>query len=264
LCPQFADETGRLKALVQAFLIKSAGKNILIDTCIGNDKKRTDVQDWANLKTTFLEQLLGVGVKPGEVDVVACTHLHLDHVGWNTTLEDGAWVPTFRNARYLFARREFEYWAQKPAKEIGDHKAAFDDSVSPIVEAGLATLVEVHHRIDPHVRFIPTPGHTPAHVSVLIESHNQRAIISGDFLHHPCQIARPQWATEADTYAEDAARTREQRFKQIADTDTLLLGSHFANRVVRSREGYTFQTATATSGKTCLEKHREVTRELFL
>ncbi len=245
LYPHFADEAGRIKALVQCFLMKSDNKSILIDTCNGNDKARTDVPEWANLQTDFLKKLGDIGVTETGVDVVACTHLHMDHVGWNTKLKRGAWVPTFPNAKYLFARKEYEYWVQKPDKEIADDKAAFDDSVSPIVKAGLSKLVEVDHRIDRHVSFIPTPGHTPTHVSVLIESQNQRAIISGDFLHHPCQIANPEWSTDADTFPDKAIETRQRILDEVASTDTLLIGSHFANpvagRVVRFKDGFVFK-----------------------
>lgn len=231
LCPLFADKSGKLKALVQAFLIKSDGNNILIDTCNGNDKTRTDVPQWGHLQTNFPKQLEELGATADRVDIVACTHLHMDHVGWNTRLEGGTWVPTFPNASYLFAQQEYDYWVQKPAKEIADDKAAFDDSVSPIVQSRLAKLVKTDHKIDRHVSLIPTPGHTPAHVSILIESQNERAIISGDFLHHPCQIAEPSWSTDSDTIPEDAMKTRVRLLEEIADTATVLIGSHFANPV---------------------------------
>lgn len=244
LRPHFADDSGKLKALVQSFLIRSDGRNILIDTCNGNDKARSDVPEWAHLQTDFLKRLANIGVAATEVHVVACTHLHMDHIGWNTKRVGQAWVPSFPNAQYLFARKEYDYWVQKPAKEIADDKAAFDDSVTPIVEAGLATLVDVNHKVDRHVSFIPTPGHTPAHVSVLIESENRRAIISGDFLHHPCQIAEPRWTTESDTSPESAMATRQHLLGEIAGTDTLLIGSHFAGpvagRVVPSGAGLIF------------------------
>lgn len=245
LYPYFADKTGSLKASVQGFLIKSDGKNILIDTCNGNDKIRTDVPAWANLQTDFLEKLSNLGVDAAEVDVVACTHLHMDHVGWNTKLVGGAWVPTFPNARYLFAREEYEYWKRKPEKEINDDHAAFEDSVIPIVAAGLAQLVDADHRIDRNVSLIPTPGHTPCHVSVLINSQNQQAILSGDFIHHPCQIANPEWSTDADSSPDKTIATRLNILNQIANTGTLLIGSHFADpvagQVLRLNDGFILQ-----------------------
>ncbi|MDD3421548.1 MAG: MBL fold metallo-hydrolase [Methanocellales archaeon] len=245
LYPNFADEAGNLKALVQGFLIRSDNKNILIDTCNGNDKVRIDIPEWGNLQTDFLKKLRVIGVTEMDVNVVACTHLHFDHVGWNTKFEGGVWLPTFPNAKYLFAREEYEYWNQKPAKEIADDKAAFDDSVDPIVKAGLAELIDMEYKIDRHISFIPTPGHTPYHVSVFIESQNQRAIISGDFLHHPCQVAKPQWTTDTDTQPEKGIVTRQRILAEIADTDVLLIGSHFANpvagRVVQVSDGFIFK-----------------------
>ncbi|MBI1805106.1 MAG: MBL fold metallo-hydrolase [Ignavibacteriae bacterium] len=245
LSPHFADDQGNLKALVQGFLIKSDGKNILIDTCNGNDKRRIDIPEWANLQTGFLQKLGEFRLTEKDINVVACTHLHMDHVGWNTRLEHGVWLPTFPNAKYLFAQEEYEYWVKKPEKEIADDKAAFDDSVNPIIEAGLAQLVSADFRIDRHVSFMPTAGHTPAHVSVVVESKNQRAIISGDVLHHPCQIANPTWSTDADTLPEKALATRRRVLNAIAGTETLLIGSHFANpvagRVVRTNNGYVFK-----------------------
>jgi glyoxylase-like metal-dependent hydrolase (beta-lactamase superfamily II) len=231
LCPWFADESGRLKALVQAFLIRSDGCNILIDPCNGNDKVRTSVPQWGMLQTNFLAQLGLLGVPADRVDCVACTHLHLDHVGWNTKWNGKTWKPTFPHARHFFARQEYEYWVQKPEKEDADHKAAFADSVSPIVEAQLAQMVETNYRIDRHICFVPTPGHTPAHVSVRIESQGERALLSGDFLHHPCQLAEPAWTCNADTKPEDAVRTRMRLLGEIANTGTVLLGSHFSNPV---------------------------------
>lgn len=245
LYPHFADKAGNFKALVQGFLIKSGNNVILIDTCNGNDKTRMDIPEWGNLRTDFLKKLEKVGITPKDVTVVACTHLHMDHVGWNTQLENGVWMPTFPNAKYLFAKDEYQYWTQKPDKELADDKAAFDDSISPIVKAGLAILVSMDHRIDSHVRFMPTAGHTPGHVSVVIESENKRAIISGDILHHPCQIANPQWMTEGDAIPDKAKATRQKMLNEIAGTDTLLIGSHFSNpvagRVVRLNDSFMFK-----------------------
>lgn len=245
LRPHFADRNGNLKALVQSFLIKSKGKNILIDTCNGNGKERPNVPTWGNLKTDFLGKFEDVGVKVEDIDVVACTHLHFDHVGWNTKLKNGKWVPTFPNARYLFSKEEYEYWIGKPKKEIIDDLNGIDDSVTPIVEAGLVKFVADDYRIDNNIRFIPTPGHTPHHISVVIESQGKKAIISGDVVHHPCQIAHQDWTTEADTYPDQTVKTRRKFLKSIADTDTLLLGSHFANpvsgKVVRVEDVFVFE-----------------------
>ncbi len=232
LRPNFADDQGKLKALVQAFLIRSEDKNILIDTCIGNDKPRNDVPEWSNLQSNFLLNLNELGISETDVDIVACTHLHMDHVGWNTKYENNSWVPTFPKAKYLFSKDEYTYWQSKPENEIDDDHAAFDDSVTPILEAGLAELINDNHSIDKNVSFIPTPGHTPSHMSVKIESKGESAIISGDFLHHPCQIAHPDWSTDADTKPEQGIITRKRILEELVDKDTHLIGSHFASPVI--------------------------------
>jgi len=231
LRPHFADDSGKLKALVQSFLIRSVGQNILIDTCNGNGKERPNMPTWGNLQTDFLKRFTESGVAPEAVDVVLCTHLHFDHVGWNTRLENGQWVPTFPRARYLISQSEYDYWIKRPAQEMIDDFNGLDDSVIPIIRAGLAEFVGDDYRLDENICLIPTPGHTPHHVSVRIESAGQKAIVSGDVMHHPCQIAHQDWTTQADTYPDQAIATRQRFLKEIQDSKTLLIGSHFANPV---------------------------------
>lgn len=242
LFPNFTDKDGKLKALVQSFLIRSNGKNILIDTCNGNGKNRPTCPTWGNLNTDFLHTLNETGVKESDIDVVICTHLHFDHVGWNTKKENKAWIPTFPNAKYLFNEDEFNYWKQKPEKEVDDDKFAFDDSVSPIVEAGLSQVVNSNYRIDKNISLISTPGHTPGHISVVIESDGKKAIISGDFLHHPCQLENPEWTMLADTLPDKALKTRKEMLEKLVDTKVLFIGTHFANPVAgfikHSNNGY--------------------------
>lgn len=170
LVPNFADKNGNLKALVQSFLIKSNGKYILIDTCNGNNKNRPSLVEWSHLKTRFLEKLSQYGITLLDINYVACTHLHFDHVGWNTTLINGKWQPTFPNAKYIFSKKEFDYWTSKPKKEMIDDLLGIEDSVKPIFNAGLSELVDDTFRFDNNVSLVPSPGHTPSHVSVLIES----------------------------------------------------------------------------------------------
>jgi len=180
--------------------VKTPGLNIVVDTCVGNDKPRRLVPFLDELQTAFLAKLEAAGCRREQVDVVLCTHLHVDHVGWNTMLLDGAWVPTFPNARYLIGRAEYEHWrsvvdeidrsgATDPMQDF--ERQTFADSVQPIVDAGLVELVEADHRICPEVSLRSTPGHTPGHVSVDIESAGRRGLITGDFVHHPCQITHP-------------------------------------------------------------------------
>ncbi len=244
LYPNFIDKDGGMKALVQSFLVKSDGKNILIDTCNGNGKQRPGCPTWGNLNTEYLTQLNAL-VREEDIGVVACTHLHFDHVGWNTKKEADHYVPVFKNAKYLFAKSEYEYWVKNPQNEMADDKMAFADSVVPVIEAGLEKVVADNYRIDDAIRFIPTPGHTPGHVSIEIVSKNERAIISGDFLHHPSQIPNPDWTMDADTLPDIARRTRVKMLEKLANSGILLIGSHFSNPVagyiVGSRDNYVFK-----------------------
>ena len=227
LCPHFADETGRLKMSVHALVVETPSKRLIVDTCIGNDKQR-DIPTWTNLQTSFLADLTAAGFPPESIDMVLCTHLHVDHVGWNTMLVDGAWVPTFPNARYLIGRAEFNYWRGEDEAREDVSKSPFHDSVRPVFEAGLVDLVETDHRVCDEVSLEPTLGHTPGHVSVRIRSKGQEALITGDFLHHPCQLAFPDWSSSADWDAPAGIATRQRMFQALAVEDTLVIGTHFA------------------------------------
>jgi glyoxylase-like metal-dependent hydrolase (beta-lactamase superfamily II) len=229
LRPHFADANGAMKAVVQAFLIVVEGKNILVDSCVGNSKSRPGLPAWNQLDTDFLARLTEQGVEPYDVDVVVCTHLHFDHVGWNTVSINGTWVPTFAKARYVLNRNEFRYWRKHPEREVADDRAGFNDSVLPVIEAGLMDLVAPNHEICGAVRLLPTGGHTPGHVSVLVESEGQRAIISGDAIHHPCQVAHPEWGIYSDFDPEHARRSRLGLLEHCADFGTILIGTHFAS-----------------------------------
>jgi glyoxylase-like metal-dependent hydrolase (beta-lactamase superfamily II) len=237
LIPHFADENGVMSGYIQAFAIRTPTRRVVVDTCLGNDKDRDSVLPaWSRLQTNFLERLSAAGFPPDEVDTVMCTHMHLDHVGWNTRLVDGRWVPTFRNARYLFGRLEFQHWTKAPAQsdsEGGDGMSTEAqaivnaDSVLPIVDAGLATFVETDHKVCEEISLMPSFGHTPGHVSVRIASNGATAIISGDFIHHPCQLAHPEWGSVADSDAAQAMATRRRIFADLAGTRTLFIGAHF-------------------------------------
>ena len=222
LRPRFVDEAGRPRGLVQAFVLLIAGYTIMVDTGVGNGKRRVAVPGWDNLQTDFLSRLQATGVTPGDVDYVVNTHLHFDHVGWHTELVDGAWEPTFPAARYVMSAGEFGYWQSKPENEIADQHAGFSDSVLPIYEAGLVDLVADDHVVIDGVRLMPTPGHTPHHVSVLIESGGQSAVITGDVAHHPCQLAHPDWASTSDFDPDLACTSRMrlvERFRRLRHAD---------------------------------------------
>ena len=233
-------DDGRLIASIHAFVIESGGQVIVVDTCVGNDKPR-DVKNWNMRKGKFLEDMAEAGFPRERVTNVLCTHLHVDHVGWNTMLRDGKWVPTFPNARYLIGRKEYEYWSK--ADDERD-RAIQNDSVRPILEAGLADLVESDHRITPDVFLEPTPGHTPGHVSVRISSKGEEAVITGDLMHHPVQCAEPGWASNFDVDANAARNTRRGFLEKYRDGKTLVLGTHFATptggRLVRGDTAFRF------------------------
>ena len=233
LKPHFANDDNRLLMSIHAFVVESQGHRIVVDTCIGNDKTRS-FEGWNQLHGPFLRDLTAAGFAPDTIDTVLCTHLHVDHVGWNTRLEGGRWVPTFPRARYLFARKEWEHWsaeARMPAP-YGDPNAAPDDvigdSVRPIVDAGLADLVDTDHRITGEVRLQPTPGHTPGHVSVRIESQGQLALITGDLMHHPIQCAEPDREVNFDSDTDLARATRKHFLACCVKDKALVLGTHFA------------------------------------
>lgn len=232
LSPRFIDEAGSLILSIHALLVESQGQRILVDTCVGNDKERT-FRDWNRMTGPFLRDLAASGAAPESIDTVLCTHLHVDHVGWNTKLVEGHWVATFANARYLFGRQEWEYWKEQPE----DAGPVLSDSVRPILDAGLADLVETDYRLTDEVWLQPTPGHTPGHVSVRIRSHGEEAVITGDMIHHPCQLVHPEWSASVDVDPERSRQTRTVFLESCADRPVLVIGSHFAGptagRIVR-------------------------------
>jgi len=200
----------------------------IVDTCCGNHKHRPRVPLWNDLNQPYLENMRALGVAPEEVDFVMCTHLHVDHVGWNTRLLDGRWVPTFPNARYLFGRVEYDFWSQSGEhQDLHTGAIVMRESVSPVIEAGLADFVETDHRLSPELRLIPTTGHTPGHVSLVIESRGERAVITGDMIHHPCQIPNPGWALPFDSDSTAAVATRERMLADWEASNTLVIGTHF-------------------------------------
>ncbi len=226
LHPHFATEDGGIRISIHAFVIESQGKRIVVDTCVGNDKDRNGSM-FHNLSLPFLADMEEAGFPVGSIDYVLCTHMHVDHVGWNTRLVDGKWVPTFPNARYLFAKTEFDHWMDPSAQDIG-FGDVMGDSVKPIIEAGLHQLVESDHRVNDEVWLEPTPGHTPGHVSVRISSKGQDAVVTGDMMHHPVQIATPQMSSNFCSDPQQARETRAAFVGRYADKPVLVMGTHFA------------------------------------
>jgi len=186
----------------------------------------TSIPAWTNLQTNFLQDIAAAGYPRESIDTVMCTHLHVDHVGWNTMLVDGVWVPTFPNARYLVAEKEWEYWdAHEDEKANGPVLA---DSVRPVIEAGLVDFVAQTHQLCDQVWLEPTPGHTPGHVSVHIASAGHEALITGDCIHHPVQMTKTDWCSSADYDPQQGQSTREDLLEKYADEDILIIGTHFA------------------------------------
>ncbi|TXC93867.1 MBL fold metallo-hydrolase [Streptomyces sp. ISID311] len=242
LRPDFADDAGALRLAGHSFAVEVQGLRILIDTGIGNGKPRANPA-WHDLDTDYLQRLTAAGFAPEEVDLVVLTHLHTDHVGWNTRAEQGSWVPTFPRARYLTSRAEWDHWAGAEMDEA--RRQMFRDSVHPIRDAGLLDLVEVPAEgtdIALGVRLLPTPGHTPGQVAVELRSAGQTALITGDCIHHPVQLLRPGIGSCVDVDPVQAEHTRRALLTSLAGTDTLLLGSHFppptAGRVIPEGDGY--------------------------
>ncbi|NVB84987.1 MAG: MBL fold metallo-hydrolase [Kofleriaceae bacterium] len=241
LYPHFvSDDDATLNLSVHALLVEAPGLRLVVDTCVGNDRRR-EITGGEPMSTPFLQHLGDAGWSRDGVNAVVCTHLHVDHVGWNTMLENGKWIPTFPNARYLIGRREYELMSTVDDEE---QQAMLGDSIKPIFDAGLVELVEMDHVISPEVRLTPSIGHTPGHVSVIIDSDGERAVITGDMAHHPCQLAHPDWSL-GDHDQTAGALTRSRLFAEWADQPILVIGTHFATptagHVVRDGAAFRFE-----------------------
>jgi glyoxylase-like metal-dependent hydrolase (beta-lactamase superfamily II) len=240
LAPTALDPDGRLVLSFQSYIVRTPHHTVLVDSCIGNDKARPMLPEW-NLKRdeTFMRALAGAGFGVDDIDFVMCTHLHVDHVGWNTRLQDGRWVPTFPKARYLFSEGEFGYWTEQHAKAAVPF---FGDSVLPVMEAKRAELVRDDHALDDHVRLLPTPGHTPHHVSVCFGRHGDDAVMTGDVVHSPLQVRYPELSPRFDVDMDAAAKTRRRFLERYCDTRTLCCTAHFPSpsigRITRWGEGF--------------------------
>ncbi|MGB3447866.1 MAG: MBL fold metallo-hydrolase [Xanthobacteraceae bacterium] len=237
LVPHFANDEGRLRLSVHSLVVETPSQRIVVDTCIGNDKQGRGVPTWNNLNTPFLETMTAAGYPPDSIDMVLCTHLHVDHVGWNTRLKDGQWVPTFPKARYVFGKTEHDYWAAH--SDSPEHRAVFDDSVKPIVDAGRADLVASDAKLSDEVSLISTPGHSPGHMSILIRSDGEEALLTGDVAHHPCQMAHLDWSSTADSDPVQSTVSRRELFSRFADTPTLVIGGHYnPGRIKRDGDAF--------------------------
>jgi glyoxylase-like metal-dependent hydrolase (beta-lactamase superfamily II) len=240
LVPHFATAEGRLKMSIHSLIVETPTQRIVVDTCLGNDKEGRTVPTWNKLQKPFLEDMTRAGYPPDSIDMVLCTHLHVDHVGWNTKLVGGRWVPTFANARYVFGRTEYEHWQAHSVEP--ERAAVFNDSVRPIMEAGRAELVASDGKLSDEITLVPTPGHSPGHMSVHIRSDGEEALLTGDVAHHPCQMAHLDWSSTADYDPVQSAAARRELFSRFADTPTLVIGGHFAAGRLE-RDGDAFRLA---------------------
>ncbi len=236
--------TGDLILAFHSLIVRTPRHTILVDTCGGNDKHRPQKPRYHLKNHPYLANLEAAGFRPDDIDVVLCTHMHVDHVGWNTRLLDGRWVPTFPCARYLFARDEFAFWEAHYRTEAFTDDPYYEDSISPVIDADQCETVAGDHAIDDWVRLVPTPGHTPGHVCVEVTSGDDRAVLSGDLMHHPVQCAEPDWSSCFCVDAGHARRTRRAFLAQHAESGALILPAHFptptAGRVTAAGEAWRF------------------------
>lgn len=223
----------RYYGFLQSWLLEVDGLKVLYDTGAGNDKQRPGIPIFGGLKTPFLERFRQAGFQPDEIDLVICSHLHIDHVGWNTRLRDGRWVPTFPNARYVFSLIDRDYWdpagtGSRPTP-TGSHvnQGVFEDSVQPLLEAAQVDLVEDGHQVSSSLILDLAPGHTPGHLVLRVDSQGEHALFVGDILHHPIQVRRPEWNS---IFCEDPASARQTRrrvLEQAVETRALVVPAHF-------------------------------------
>ena len=229
--------TGDVLLAVQSHVVRVGGKTILVDTCVGEMKPRTRRAEWnARQDSPYLANLAAAGCRPEEIDFVLCTHLHVDHVGWNTRLEDGRWVPTFPNARYIVSGRELAHTKTEVARDPQINHGSYNDSVLPIVEAGLLDTVTAGDRIAAGTELVALPGHTPGQTGLKVSSGNGPSlVICGDAIHTPVQVLRPAWSSAFCCDGGEAARTRTGLLEQACETDMLLVPGHLRGAGMRAK-----------------------------
>jgi glyoxylase-like metal-dependent hydrolase (beta-lactamase superfamily II) len=228
LRPTYIDPTsGQLMLCIQSYIVRTKHHTILIDSCVGNHKERANYPFWNQMTSDRYERALAAtGLSFDDIDYVLCTHMHVDHVGWNTRLEDGRWVPTFPKAKYVFADRELAFWTEKERNDPG-RQPWIVDSVLPIAAAGRQEIVTSDHELSDVVKLFPTPGHTIDHFSVHVGKPGADAVIGGDMIHSPIQARYPELCMRADYDRDQGGRSRRSLFERLCDTSTLLCTGHF-------------------------------------
>ena len=247
LKPRYISADNKVNLCIQSYIVRTAHHNILVDTCVGNHKPRPTRPFWDMMKSDQYEKsLAATGLTVNDIDFVMCTHLHTDHVGWNTRLDNGQWVPTFPKAKYVFADRELAYWTQRQK----DDPAAcpwVTDSVLPIVAAKREMIVKSEGEFNDQVRLIATPGHTIDHYSVHVGKPGKDAIITGDMIHSPIQARYPELGMLSDYDSEIAGQSRHKLFGRFCDTSTLMCTAHFpqpcTGRITRWKDAFDFVPA---------------------
>ncbi|MDA0270094.1 MAG: MBL fold metallo-hydrolase [Chloroflexi bacterium] len=246
--PHYMDAEGRLTQSIHTLLVRTPGLTALVDTGVGNGKDRTGgIPAFHMLETPWLARLAEAGVQPEDVDLVLCTHLHGDHCGWNTRREGDRWVPTFPKARYLLVDREWAHWSSVAAQEPATARL-IEDSVQPVFDAGLVDLVPADHQLNDMIRFVPSHGHSPGHVTIEVESDGQRAALIGDVMHSPLQCAFPALRPALDRDETAGRAGRLALLERYAGTGTLIFGAHFPTppgRIERDGDAFRFVAAEA-------------------
>lgn len=242
LQPRYVDANGQLVLCIQSYVVETRHHKILIDTCVGNHKPRPARPFWNMMASDRYEKALAAtGLGVGDIDFVMCTHLHVDHVGWNTRLENGRWVPAFPNARYLFSDRELEFWTERH-RTNPEAAPWMTDSVLPVVAANRVDVVKSDYAFNDHVQLVPAPGHTIDQYNVLVGKPGKDALVTGDMVHSPIQVRYPEIGMMSDYDSKQAGETRQRLFSRFCDTPTLICSGHFpspsSGRITRGKDGH--------------------------
>ncbi len=230
LYPNYIDSDNNLIMAMQSFVIKANNKIILVDGALGNDKHRHT--NWADKRQSpYLDRFSEIGLNIEDVEMVLTTHMHMDHVGWFTKWSNGDWIPTFPNAKYIFVRKEYEYWKNTPENGNLDTSFGLIDSIEPVMNSKQAEFVPVDYTLNDRIYFEPAPGHTPGQVMIHIKSNKKHLIMAGDIFHHPIQIAQPDWTADYyDVDTTEAEKTRIEFLNKYVDSGVIIIGAHFGNK----------------------------------